>query len=112
MWCRFLYWTDLHIRGPVVERALLNGQERMQISAETTRSPTNVAVDSETGDVYWIKYNKHSSSSKIVRYSQQMEVPVNLGDHSEFMVFYVVCWVSVKRDNILGAILESSFLYT
>ena len=63
---------------PVVEEARMNGQGRKTIPEQynyNMQTPTNVAVDRETSNLYWIELK--SSMSAIMRYSDGTQ-PVDL----------------------------------
>jgi len=82
----FIYWTDVFLREPEVERATLDGQNRMRISDsyDDNISPNNVVVDMETGDVYWIKYYQREGRADIIRRTSSGDELVNLHGSSEY----------------------------
>ena len=75
----------MYLREPEVERATLDGRDRVRISAEydDSISPNNVVVDLETGDVYWIKFYQRETRADIVRYTPSGEELVNLHGSGE-----------------------------
>ena len=78
---RYLYWTDLGQTGaiPTVERIHMNGTYEGPLSTSNPPIvPTNIAVDVETGDVYWV--NNHTKSENIVHYDILMGVDQELPD--------------------------------
>ncbi len=82
-----MYWTDVINSEPEVERARLNGEESERISDSFGNHilPTNVAVDLETGVVYWIRTNTEHSIASIIRWRMETrrEEVLDLGGHCE-----------------------------
>jgi hypothetical protein len=50
----FMYWVDLDTGGPRIERAKLNGSERVVLYSNLNPSPTYLAIDpAANGSIYW-----------------------------------------------------------
>ena len=74
-----MYWTDLDSHTPRVERARMDGSERMILSGvagASIKQPSNVAVDPLTGHVYWS--DVFDDYEKIVKYSDGQEEELGL----------------------------------
>ena len=74
-----MYWTDLDGQTPKVERARMDGSDRMMlpgVNGANIKQPSNVAVDPLTGQVYWS--DVFDGSEKIVRYDLSQEHPLSL----------------------------------
>ena len=63
-----MYWTDLDRDVPRVERARMDGTERMVLPGVSgnIKQPSNIAVDPLTRQVYWC--DTSSENENIVRY--------------------------------------------
>lgn len=74
-----MYWTDLDSQTPRVERARMDGRNRMElpnVNGENIKQPSNVAVDPLTRDVYWS--DVFDENEKIVRYTEEQEDTLSL----------------------------------
>ena len=74
-----MYWTDLDSQTPRVERARMDGSDRMElpfVNGENIKQPSNVAVDPLTRDVYWS--DVFDENEMIVRYTGQTEEALSL----------------------------------
>ena len=74
-----MYWTDLDSHTPRVERARMDGSERMilpGVAGTSIKQPSNVAVDPLTRHVYWS--DVFDDFEKIVKYSDGQEEELGL----------------------------------
>ena len=78
-----MYWTDLDSQTPRVERAHMDGSDRMElpnVNGANIKQPSNVAVDPLTRDVYWS--DVFDENEMIVRYTGEQEDPLNLSGNA------------------------------
>lgn len=73
-----MYWTDLDRDVPRVERARMDGTERMVLPNVTgeIKQPSNIAVDPLTRQVYWS--DTFPENEKIVRYDGKRDVALGI----------------------------------
>lgn len=76
--CRFMYWTDINNHSPAVERAHMDGTNRMVLFSRGLETPTNVAVDPLTGKVYWAEFDDENTESDILCHVEGSQ-PIGLG---------------------------------
>ncbi|XP_024935820.1 protein cueball isoform X2 [Cephus cinctus] len=50
---RFLYWTNSNRTNPTIERSLVDGSNRTVVISRNLYEPMDIAVDHETGKLYW-----------------------------------------------------------
>lgn len=86
-----MYWTDLDSHTPRVERAHMDGSDRMVlpgVNGAEIKQPSNVAVDPLTGQVYWSDVN----TEKIIRYAGEQEHSLGItGNAKTQLVFNITC---------------------
>jgi hypothetical protein len=68
-----MYWTDLDEDVPRVERARMDGTERMVLPGVVgdIKNPTNIAVDPLTRLVYWA--DTHDDIDRIIKYDGERD---------------------------------------
>ena len=73
-----MYWTDLDQDVPRVERARMDGTERMVLPGVNgeIKQPSNIAVDPLTRQVYWA--DTFPDNEKIVRYDGEHDVALGI----------------------------------
>ena len=85
---RYMYWTDLDSDTPRVERARMDGTERMVLPGVTgaIKQPSNVAVDPLTRETYWS--DAFDGSEKIVRYDGERDSQLSI--FSKWHIFTIM----------------------
>ena len=73
-----MYWTDLDQDVPRVERARMDGTERMVLPGVngTIKLPSSIAVDPLTSLVYWS--DTFPDNEKIVRYDGERDTELGI----------------------------------
>ena len=92
-----MYWTDRDNSRQVVEKARMDGRDRVPLPRspdDIIQTPTNVAVDPETGYVYWIKVSRETGRTSVVYFDGRTEydVPITTGELVKkiYWIFFLV----------------------
>ena len=94
---RYMYWTDLDGHTPRVERARMDGTERVVlpgVDGASIKQPSNVAIDPLTRDVYWSAV--FDDFEKIVKYSEGQEEELYLSGNNKYTHIFIAVLSAIQ----------------
>ena len=93
---RYLYWADSGDQHPKIERARLDGSKREVLINDSIRTPSGLAIDYDSGNLYWCDKNKIERVSLNESRTRTLLTLANVSQCTSLSVFgNYVYWVDV-----------------